>query len=47
MLIFAYLSYFMMSYVYKWEKLQGNAYINYLKIINDISDEWKNHKPVN
>jgi glycosyltransferase involved in cell wall biosynthesis len=40
MLIFAYLSYHMMSYVYKWEKLHGNADCNYLQIRNNISKEW-------
>ena len=47
MLIFAYMSYYMMSYVYKWEKVRGNAYLNYLQIRNNINDEWNKHTPFN
>lgn len=43
MLIFAYLSYFMMSYVYKWEKERGNVTNEYMEIRNNISKAWKNN----
>jgi glycosyltransferase involved in cell wall biosynthesis len=41
MLIFAFLSYYMMSYVYKWEKKYGNAYEAYDKIRKEILNEWE------
>ncbi|MBF4470269.1 glycosyltransferase [Flavobacterium sp. HJJ] len=41
MLMFAYLTYFMMSYVYKWEKEKGNAVNEYFDIRNNILNSWK------
>lgn len=43
MLSFAYLTYFMMSYVYQWEKKQGNGPNKYSEIKDNISTEWKRH----
>ena len=40
MLMFSYLSYLMMSFVYKWEKSRSNAPQIYLKIKNEIESEW-------
>ncbi len=42
MLIFSYVSYFMMSYVYKWENMHGSASETYNKIKSNINDEWEN-----
>lgn len=44
MLSFAFLSYFMMSFVYKWEKKHSNASQVYDKIRNDLTFEWENSK---
>ncbi|WP_454879143.1 glycosyltransferase [Sphingobacterium detergens] len=44
MLMFAYLSYFMMSFVYKWEAKRGNGQKCYADIRAQISDEWKNFR---
>ena len=41
MLSFAYLSYFMMSFIYKWEKKYGNAQEEYKRIRKLILDEWE------
>ena len=41
MLSFAYLTYFMMSFVYKWEKKHGNAPEKYNAIRSEISNSWK------
>ncbi|MGA6119746.1 glycosyltransferase [Sphingobacterium anhuiense] len=43
MLTFAYLSYFMMSYVYKWEAKRGDGQACYSKIRSRISGEWENY----
>jgi len=40
----AYLSYFMMSFVYKWEKKHNNAPEVYRKIRNDLLSEWEKIK---
>lgn len=47
MLIFAYLSYYMMSYVYKWEKVRGKANTNYLQLRNNINNDWENFTQAN
>jgi glycosyltransferase involved in cell wall biosynthesis len=44
MLICLYLSYLMMSFVFKWEKLRSNSSFNYSKIKDEIDYEWKNYK---
>jgi glycosyltransferase involved in cell wall biosynthesis len=44
MLSFAFLSYYMMSFVYKWEKKYGNAPAVYKKMRNDIIAEWEKMK---
>ena len=44
MLIFAFLSYYMMSFVYKWEKKYSRAPSVYQKIRGDIINEWENIK---
>lgn len=44
MLSFAFLSYFMMSFVYKWEKKHGNAQDVYKKMRSDILSEWEKVK---
>jgi glycosyltransferase involved in cell wall biosynthesis len=44
MLSFAFLSYFMMSFVYKWEKKRGRASEVYDKIRNDLITEWEKAK---
>jgi glycosyltransferase involved in cell wall biosynthesis len=41
MLMFAFLSYYMMSFVYKWEKKRGKAPEVYNKIRKDILSEWE------
>ena len=41
-LAFAYISYFMMSFVYKWEKEHSNAPSRYLTIREGIIKEWEN-----
>ncbi|RVT75846.1 glycosyltransferase [Flavobacterium sufflavum] len=41
MLMFAYLSYYMMAYVYKWEKSQGNSSNEYMRIRSVILNDWK------
>jgi glycosyltransferase involved in cell wall biosynthesis len=40
---FAYLSYFMMSYVYRWEKKYSKAKENYSSIRSKINNQWKNN----
>jgi glycosyltransferase involved in cell wall biosynthesis len=40
MLSFAYLSYFMMGFVYKWEEKKGNANSKYQSIRNEIHNSW-------
>jgi hypothetical protein len=42
MLLFSFLTYQMMSYVYKWEKAKGNATERYKEIKNNILNEWEN-----
>lgn len=42
MLLFSFLTYQMMSYVYKWEKTKGNAPEKYKEIKYNILREWKN-----
>jgi len=42
MLICLYLSYYMMSFVFKWEKLRSKSVLNYLRIKENIDEEWKN-----
>ena len=41
MLSFAYLTYFMMSFVYKWEKKRGHATEEYEAIRKLVLDEWR------
>lgn len=41
MLIFAFLSYYMMSFVYKWEKKYGQAPLLYKKMRSDVISEWE------
>lgn len=40
-LAFAYISYFMMSYVYRWAKKYNNADTVYFEIRNQIDDLWR------
>lgn len=42
MLLFSFLTYQMMSYVYKWEKTKGNAPDKYKEIKDYILKEWEN-----
>lgn len=42
MLSFAYLTYFMMSFVYKWEKKRSQSSVKYQEIRRNISNEWNN-----
>lgn len=44
MILFSYLTYQMMSYVYKWEKKRGNATITYSNIKSSISLEWDKYE---
>jgi glycosyltransferase involved in cell wall biosynthesis len=43
MLICLYLSYLMMSFVFKWEKLRSNSTFNYSRIKEEIDYEWKKY----
>jgi glycosyltransferase involved in cell wall biosynthesis len=40
MLMFSFLSYYMMSFVYKWEKKRGKAEEVYSKIRSDLISDW-------
>lgn len=46
-LAFSYLSYFMMSYVYKWDYRYGKSNEKYAEIRDSISEEWKNTRGAN
>lgn len=43
-LAFSYLSYYMMTYVYKWDHLYGNADEIYASIRKNIMEEWTKNK---
>jgi hypothetical protein len=42
-LAFSYISYYMLLYVYKWDKHRGGSNLNYKKISEDILREWDKH----
>ena len=46
-LAFAYISYFMMSFVYRWEFLHSQASQNYDKISRDVLVDWDLHNKNN
>lgn len=44
MLMFAYVTYYMMSFVYRWEQKRGNAAATYQHIRDQVTQEWSNSK---
>jgi len=46
MLAFSYLTYYMMSFVYKWEKKRGKAPLVYQELRKEMLDAWKTAKDI-